>query len=235
VLTHAGEEGAEAIIELLLAATERGDRRVYFDTLVQLKAGVPTLIHMLGDAEWFVVRNAAELLGKIGAREAEGPLCELMRHADERVRRSVTAALMRLGTPRGVRGVLGALADPAPEVRMQAAAALATRPAPEFAEPLLRALEGEREEQVQAAYLPALGAIATPAAVERVIAAAEARGGFLRKQALSVRLAAVQGLGRAETPTAKAALRKLEGDPNPAVREAALAERGAPRGVASSA
>ena len=73
------------------------------------RPGVPTLIHMLGDARWFVARNAAELLGEMQAREAEPQLTELLRHSDDRVRRAATSALMRLGTSRAMQAIQDAL------------------------------------------------------------------------------------------------------------------------------
>jgi hypothetical protein len=45
------------------------ERRVYFDALVSLRAGTSTLLHMLGDARWFVARNAVDLLGEMQVRK----------------------------------------------------------------------------------------------------------------------------------------------------------------------
>ena len=125
MLARAGEDGADALIEQIAAISGQNERRVYFDALLQLQAGVPTLIHMLGDARWFVARNAAELLGEMQASEAEPQLTELLRHSDDRVRRAATSALMRLGTSRAMQAIQDALKDGAPAMRMQAAAALA--------------------------------------------------------------------------------------------------------------
>jgi len=127
VLARAGEDGADALIEQIAAVSGQSDRRAYFDALVQLQAGLPTLVHMLGDARWFVARNAAELLGEMQAKEAEPKLTELLRHEDDRVRRAATGALMRLGTSRAMQAIQDALKDGAPAMRMQAAAALLTR------------------------------------------------------------------------------------------------------------
>jgi HEAT repeat protein len=210
ILAHAGEEGAEAVIEQLVEATDRGHRRVYFDTLTHLKSGITSLIHMLGDPQWFVVRNAAELLGRIGAQEAEEALCGLLTHDDERVRGSATAALMQLGTPRGRAAVLEALEDSAPTVRLYAAGALATGSPTQMAPPLIRALEHERDEEVQAAFLVALGRLATPEAVDRLVAYAQSSRGLFKRNALPVRLAAIQALGHVATPRARATLQALD-------------------------
>jgi HEAT repeat protein len=212
VLVRAGEDGADALIEQIAAISGQNERRVYFDALLQLQAGVPTLIHMLGDARWFVARNAAELLGEMQAREAEPQLTELLRHTDDRVRRAATSALMRLGTTRAMNAIQEALKDGAPAMRMQAAAALVARKDVKTAATLVRALEDEKDDEVQAAFLLALGKLATPDAVQRLIKAVEAERGLFKKKSTAFRVAAVQGLGEARTPEATEALRALVSD-----------------------
>jgi HEAT repeat protein len=224
-LAAAGEEGADMVIEQLAAAAERRDRRVYFDTLLQLKAGITTLLHMLGDARWYVTRNAAELLGELRVREAEAPLCELLKHPEERVRRSASVALVRVGGGKGMQAVIDALGDPASDVRIQAGAALASRPGPQVSAALLRALDQESDERVQAAHLLSLGRVATPEALQCLTGYSAPRRGLFRPNPMILRLAAVDGLAKVKTPAAKHALAALEEDVEPAVRAAAGAAR----------
>ncbi|MFL5617378.1 MAG: HEAT repeat domain-containing protein [Gemmatimonadaceae bacterium] len=212
VLVRAGEDGADALIEQIAAISGQNERRVYFDALLQLQAGIPTLIHMLGDARWFVARNAAELLGEMQAREAEPQLTELLRHPDDRVRRAATSGLMRLGTTRAMNAIQDALKDGAPAMRMQAAAALVARKDVKTAATLVRALEDEKDDEVQAAFLLALGKLATPDAVQRLLKAAEAERGLFKKKSTAFRVAAVQGLAESRTQEATEALRALVSD-----------------------
>ncbi|MEO6525837.1 MAG: HEAT repeat domain-containing protein [Gemmatimonadaceae bacterium] len=221
VLARAGEDGADALIEQIAAVSGQSDRRAYFDALLQLQAGVPTLIHMLGDARWFVARNAAELLGEMQAKAAEPKLTELLRHDDDRVRRAATSALMRLGTSRAMQAIQDALKDGAPAMRMQAAAALLTRKDVKTAATLVRALEDEKDDEVQAAFLLALGKLATPDAVQRLLKAVEAERGLFKKKSPAFRVAAVQGLAEARTPEAMDALTALQTDKEDDVRDAA--------------
>ena len=221
VLARAEEEGAEALIEQITAVAQQRDRRVYFEALLATRAGVPALLHMLGDARWFVVRNAAELLGEMQVAEAEEPLSLLLRHEDERVRRAGTGALMSLGTSRALKAIQQALTDPVPATRMQAAAALVARKdvlttAPE----LLRALDVEKDEAVQAAFLAALGKLGTPEAVERLVNASEQKRGMFQRKTTSVRVAAVIGLAEARSDEAVSALRALHDDKDDDVRAA---------------
>jgi HEAT repeat protein len=77
---------------------------------------------------------------------------------------------------------------------------------------LLRALEEEKDDEVQAAFLLALGKLATPDAVQRLIKAAEAERGLFKKKSTAFRVAAVQGLGESRTTEAQEALRTLVAD-----------------------
>jgi HEAT repeat protein len=225
ILARAGEEGAEALIEQLTAAQSLTDRRVFFSALVTLQAGASTLTYMLGDARWYVARNAADLLGELNAVEAEGPLAELLKHDDDRVRRAATSSLAKLGTSHALLALKRALKDTSPQVRATAAAGLAGSRRNAHGVPsastLLRALDSESDVEVQLAILSALGRVATSEAVDRLIKAAEPAGGLFKRKATSFRVAAVQALGDARTSAALAALQTLSGDRDRDVRDAA--------------
>ncbi|NUP56260.1 MAG: HEAT repeat domain-containing protein [Gemmatimonadaceae bacterium] len=222
VLARTGEEGADAVIERLAAEEGRKARLLFFDVLVQLHAGVPTLLHMLGDARWYVARNAAALLGEMQARDAEKPLTGLLHHDDERVRHAAIVALMRLGTARSMPTIQEGLRDRAPQIRMQAAAALVGRKERNVPDLLLRALDDERDDEVAAAFLLALGRLGTPDAVARLIATAEADRGLFRRKPVALRVAAVQALAEVDTEQARAALTALQGDKDEDVRATAV-------------
>jgi hypothetical protein len=212
VLVRTGVEGADALIEELATGSAREERDVYVDALARLQAGVPALIHRLGDPRWNVARNAATLLGEMQAADAERPLGNLLNHDDERVRHAAIIALMRLGTPKSMQTIQEAFKDKAPQIRMQAAAALVARTDVRTAALLLRALDDEKDDEVAAAFLIALGRLATGDAVDRLIATAEADRGLFRKKSVALRVAAVQGLAEARTPEAIATLKNLQAD-----------------------
>lgn len=94
------EAGAEALVDALMAAPSLTDRRVYYDSLLRVGTGIRTLMHMLGDARWYVVRNAADLLGEMRAAQAEPELVRLLEHRDDRVRAAAAGALAKLGAAR---------------------------------------------------------------------------------------------------------------------------------------
>src|SRR6185436_5364696 len=111
VLQATAEDGAEAVIEQVSQARSADERKSLVEVLVELKDAVPALIRMLGDSRWFVVRNAADLLGEMVATKAEDALVDLLRHTDDRVRRSATNALLKLGTPGAMKGVYDSVND----------------------------------------------------------------------------------------------------------------------------
>ena len=220
VLGRAGEDGADALIEQLSTAQNSSDRRVYFDSLISLNSGVTALIHMLGDARWYVARNAADLLGEMNTTEAEAPLAEALKHDDDRVRRAAANSLAKLGTPNAMRSLHDALHDTSAQVRLQAAAGLASRKGLKTSATLIKALDDEQDAEVQFALLGALGKVATPDAVQKLIKAAEPEGRLFKKKASAFRVAAVQALGEARTPAAVIALQALASDKDKEVKDA---------------
>jgi HEAT repeat protein len=221
VLQRMGEDGADAVIEQISHAQTAADRQLLYLVLSQLEAAVPALVRMLGDSRWFVARNAADLLGELNAHDAEGALVGLLRHTDDRVRRSATNALLKLGTPEAMKAAYAALGDSSPQVRMHAAAAISDRRDSKTATTLIRAIETEQNGDVQLAMIAALGKIATPDAVQRLMRIAEPDNRVFRKKTTSLRVAAVQALGEARTPAALAALKDLLADKDREVRESA--------------
>ncbi len=220
VLGRCGEDAADALIEQLTGAQSLSDRRIYFDGLVALKAGIPALIHMLGDARWYVARNAADLLGEMEAEEALGPLGELVKHDDDRVRRAAITALSKLKSPKAIDALREAMRDSSPQVRMQAAAGMGARKGMRTAHTLTKAFESEEDEEVQLAIIGSLGRIATTDAVQRLIKIAEPGGAIFNKKPLALRVAAVQALGEARTPAAQNTLQNLLDDKEKEVKQA---------------
>ena len=94
-------------------------------------------------------------------------------------------ALMRLGTNRSLATMKEALRDRAPQIRMEAAAALVGRREGNVTSLLLGALDHERDEEVTASLLLALGQLATPEAVARLVATAQPEKGLFRKKAVT--------------------------------------------------
>ncbi len=219
IFVRAGEAGADILVELLVASNVASERRAYRTALVNCPAAIEPLTHLLQDPRWYVVRNAADLLGEMGVQEAESRLLTVLKHRDARVRRSAAAALARLGSNRGVFALQPLLTDSDASVRLQAVHGISSARLPRSVPALLRALDQETDPEIQHALLIALGAHPTDDAVERLSQAAQP-GSILNRRPTPYRLAAVNALGEAATPAAMSALRAMQGDRDKEVRAA---------------
>ncbi|HEX6966254.1 MAG TPA: HEAT repeat domain-containing protein [Gemmatimonadaceae bacterium] len=209
VFARTEEEGVEALVDALISAPSIAYRRIYFDTLMRLGTGARALIHMLGDSRWFAVRNAAELLGEMGVKEAEPELTKLLDHPDDRVRAAAAGALTKLGSSAAARGVRDALRDAHDMVREHAVEAVQGRGGAHSVGSLIRAINQDDDHGVQMAMLTALARIGTPAAVEKLVSIANSDGGLFKRTPIALRVAAVRALGEVQSPVALEALQSL--------------------------
>jgi hypothetical protein len=221
ILQRVGQDGVDAVVDQYASSRSVADRTVYREVLSRLTLAREALVQMLADGRWFIVRRAAELLGEMGAEEAERPLAELLRHEDERVRRAVTRALARIESSFTLDAVARSVTDSSPTVRLEAVAGLAARKGGRAGSMLAKAIDSENEQEVQFAILSALGRVASPEAVQKLSKAAEAASGlFSSRKNVGLRVAAVQALGEARTPGALTALQSLVNDKDKDVKEA---------------
>jgi HEAT repeat protein len=175
----------------------------------------------LGDGRWYVVRNAAELIGEMRATEAEQALAWLVNHPDARVRRSVTTALAKLDTPGARAALREAIRDTSPDVRMNALLCLSNGNKQRVAAEIIRALPDERDPDSQRTLMTILARLGTPEALQYVLDAAEPEKSFFKKKPTPARIAAVSALAETTDPTALTTIRALTKDKEPEVRVAA--------------
>jgi hypothetical protein len=218
-LGRTGTAGAAALIAHLMAADTIEQRRVFFDAIVELRAGIPMLIDALGHPQWFVVRNAACLLGEMKAEQADGALARLLEHRDERVREAAAGALAELETPTARAALRRMLQDHSPSVRLHAAGAFAAAGSATTATPLAAALDAEPDSDVQLGIIAALGRLGTPDAVQKLVKAVSPAGG--RGKPISYRVAALEALAAARGSSVTPILRSFLHDGDPTVRDTA--------------
>ncbi len=237
VFARAGDAGVAILVKQLLTTDDALSRRAYFDGIVALDVGSSHLFEALSDSRWYVVRNAAALLGEMGVEHADEALVPLLKSDDERIRIAVARALMRLRTVKAMQALHAVIDDANAEVRRLSAAAFGlsgvtvgggVRPP---AARLSTALERETDEDVALEMLAALGRLGSADAIQRLLRLAlpptpdmsgapvpEARDAWIRIAALDalVRARGYQMLpvidslmndGDAEVSAAAAALR----------------------------
>ncbi|MBI1808829.1 MAG: HEAT repeat domain-containing protein [Gemmatimonadetes bacterium] len=235
ILARFGQDGVDAAVDQYINATSKSERALYWEAL---SGGLPdtreSLLKMLTDPRWYVVRQASQLLGELKEADVERPLSELLSHPDDRVRRGAVRALNRFDSAFVFDALARALGDGAASVRLAAVSALATRKSARSAQLLSQAIDDETETEVQFALLAALGRMGTPDAVQKLTRAAEAASGFFKsKKVAALRVAAVHALAEARTPTAMAAVQVLLNDKEREVRDAAKVALTAPRSTAA--
>ncbi len=170
VLARAGDLSVHALVQLLQDAESLTERRACFDAIVALDAGEEALREALADPRWYVVRNAAALLGEMGVVEADVHLIPLLSHDDERLRIAGARALTRLATPTAMTALQGCLSDPAAELRRLAASAHGARSQGKPSTiALLAALDTEPDEDVVLEILSVLGTLGSPECVQRLV------------------------------------------------------------------
>ena len=174
LLARAGDIGVETLIAQLMATDDALARRAYFDGIVAIDVASTLLFELLADSRWFVVRNAAALLGEMNVEHTDVALIPLLQHEDERIRIAVARALTRVRTPKALQALHACLEDPQSEVRRLAAAAFGLsggagggiRPP---AARLTAALDREPDEDVALEMLASLGRLGSADAVQRLV------------------------------------------------------------------
>jgi HEAT repeats len=221
VVRRAGRTGTKAVMDLLVEAPTYAERKGYLSALRQIEEGGDVVASMLSHHQWFVVRNAADLVGELRVEEAVAALGEVVNHGDPRVRRSVGIALAKIGNPSTVRHLSRMLKDSDAGVRLAIAQQIGGRGVGPLAMPLLNAAAEEGDVEVQYEFYRAMGRIGTPDAVQALVKLAEPGGRILGRRASGPRLAAVEGLALAGGKVAVGAIEALGEDRSPEVREAA--------------
>jgi HEAT repeat protein len=224
VFHAAGAAGPQGLVALLASASTIRQRRRCFDALIAIGDGVPALMTALADPQWYVVRNAAQLLGELRAAEASEALERTLVHADARVRLAAAVALEQIDTPAARAALQAVVTDDSPEVRRIAARAFVsedaapTQPAVLVAR-LIATLDRETDAETLVELIRALGAIGTPDTIQRLLRLLSPSAH--PPQATPVRLAALEALVQARGSAAAPMLRELRQDRDPSVRAAA--------------
>ena len=224
IIQRAGTEGTRIVMNMLASAPTFAERKAYLNALRETEEGADVIAGMLRHHEWFVVRNAADLVGELGIKEAVPMLGQIAEHEEPRVRLSVALALAKIGTPEAVRFLSRPLRDPDRDVRLSVAKQIKGRGLAALSMLLVTATESEEDPEVLAEYYRALGRIGTPDAVRVLVDTAQPGGLLKGRKEPERRRAATEGLALAtDSKAARAALQDLSGDRDKAVRETARA------------
>lgn len=223
LLLKAGVPGARAVFEQLIAATELTERRFLYDIAAALPATLAVARqHAVSSPTWFIVRNAAGLLGEMKNQAAIPELTRLLKHADTRVRVAAVVALGQIGGTAAMARLESLLFDTVPEVRSRALSIVFAAPdADPLADRLLLAVQEESTIEYRLEIIAALAHVHTPRARQKLIELTTEKSRSLDD--LQIRLAAITSLGAGHRPSADAALKALTKDEHGLIRERAAA------------
>lgn len=224
VLARDPDVGAEALFAHLCAAQELHERRAYFDSIVELGAGSAMLLKALEDPQWYVARNAAELLGEMHVDGAEVSLMVMLRSSEARRRVAAASALARLRTAEALAALHRARYDESAQVRYFANSAVIAQIEGATARQLGRALDEGADPEVKLQIIGALGRLGTPDAVQKLIKTLVSGDALMRDgPALTAefRCASIEAVAAARGTAALSMIRQYKNDKDPRVRETA--------------
>ncbi|HKW41514.1 MAG TPA: HEAT repeat domain-containing protein [Gemmatimonadales bacterium] len=210
------------VIDAFLAAPV--DLRAPFRAAVRKAAdrALEPLQGKLADPNAEVAAAAAEFVGLTGGPQAVTLLLPLLRHPSEFVREAALLGLIEAGGREISRPAMPALKDDSVAVRAAAVRAVAAGGDPASSTVLIRRVEQEPDEGVQAELLRAIGRLGAKEALE-VLARYAEPGSMMKRRSPTVRAAAVEGLRHLTRPEARGLLELYSKDKEPAVRKAAEA------------
>ena len=223
LMRRAGKQGTKILLDLLIEAPSQAERLAFLKALRQTEEGADVIASLLTHHEWFVVRNAADLVGEMRILEAVPALSRAAQNPDPRVRRAIGLALARIGTAETALPLRKLVTDADPQVRLAVVKEIGGRALSGLGMPLVSAASTELDPDVLAEYYRALGRIGTPEAIGALVKAAQEAGGLLSRKPMAPRLAAIEGLGIAGGPSAIAVLKELVQSRSGDVRAAAAA------------
>src|SRR5438477_529701 len=210
------------VLEAFLAAPV--EQRAPFRAAVRKAAdrAAEVLQGRLADKDPEVVAAAAEFVGLTGSPQAVTLLVPLLHHPSEFAREAALVGLAEAGGRETARPAMPALKDESVAVRVAAARTIAAAGDPASSTVLIRRVEQEPDEGVQAELLRAIGRLGAKEALE-VLARFAEPGGMMHRRSATVRAAAVEGLRHIARPEARGLLELYSKDKEPAVRKAAEA------------
>src|SRR3989442_1203370 len=177
----------------------------------------------LADKDAQVVAAAAEFVGLTGSPQAVTLLIPLLRHPSEFVREAALLGLAEAGGREIARPAVPALKGESGAVRAGAGRGGAAAGDPTSSTVLIRRVEQEPDEGVQAELLRAIGRLGAREALDILARYAEP-GGMMHRRTATVRAAAVEAFQHIARPAARGLLVLYTNDQEPAGRQTADSE-----------
>jgi HEAT repeat protein len=176
------------------------------------KPAAARLASLVSDARWFVQRNGARLLGRIGSPDAVPLLQPLLRQSDPRVVREAVSALSAIDDPAAARAVHTVLRAATGALRRAVIEALVAGRDPRVVPILVHILRESqalgKDHEMVLETAKALGTVGSEEGVPALKTLASRRDFFRRKKLRAVKQHSVEALQRIGGPKAESALQE---------------------------
>ena len=211
LLRWIGLDAAEVVLDRLVQGEAVGVRAFYHDVLGGMPDVYPLVTPLLASPHPHEVRHGAVLLGRLGQPSGVAELVPLMAHPEESVRLAGVRAIGEIHDGPAAEPLRQALRHACARTRAAGAEAIGHWRGGALALLLVAALETERDRETWLALVTALGRLGTAESSSALAVVAITRRSLLRRQGYSTsqRLAAVEALGLADAPPARAMLERL--------------------------
>jgi HEAT repeat protein len=221
VLRRAGPDGTKVLVDQINSLPTVEERRTAFGSLRSVREGYHLMVSMLRHPDWYVVRNAAWLIGELGIGQVVPELVLALEHKDLRVRQAAAVALAKVAKPQALEHLARIVTQGDVRLRSLVLSAVQGPHAAGLVRPLTTALEQEKDSALAGEYLRALGRIGTPDAVRALMNTAQSGRWFRARKPKPIRLAAIEALRELGGATAIDTLEALVRDRDRDVQEAA--------------
>jgi hypothetical protein len=226
ILAFMGDRIGRRLMEMLADERMSGKRKVLGNILVRSGAtALPIVYEYLADERWYVVRNAAAILGDIRNQEALSHLTPLLQHDEIRVRRETIRALTKISGQRAINILLQVAVNHDHDTQRQAILSLGAVRATIAVPTLLTLLKkpdwSQRAIDLKKDAIRALGEIRDPAATAELVRIVGKKRWLRRKLNDELRIAAAGALGDMGEQSTLKVLEKVTHDRTAAVARAA--------------
>jgi hypothetical protein len=201
ILMHLGEKAVPAAIQRINVANNIHSRKALATALVRIgKPAVPSLLAMLNDARWYVVRGMLSILGEIRCEECVSELRSTIYHFDDRVRKEAIRSLTKIGGPDVAEILVELLSDKDPSIVRQVIFSLGILKSDKALEPLLHIVEKRdillKSLALKKDALRAIGLIGDKRALPHLMKLASKRQWFAAKRSEELRVFAIGIIGQ---------------------------------------
>jgi len=161
-----GEPAADHLMQRLSVEEDLATRRVLIDLLVIVGSSHPDpIVRFFTADEWYVVRNAVAIAGRIGGEHWVPRLRPLVDHSDHRVVIETLRALTPIAPDEAIRDLVASLAHENPRVRESAVLLLRASDSPAREAALIAALTDRSMDPARQEIAELLHELGTPTAV----------------------------------------------------------------------